>query len=487
MYFVYLRRELRRRARQAVLIAIGLAVGIGLVVTVSAASAGVKSAQGEVLHSLYGVGTDITVTKTAAPGSSGAQRFRFGGGANHAEITPGQHISRQTLRPSFGESTLPYSDVAKVSSLAGAAGATGALTLTDTSFSGTIPSFREAGGRFGEPAGATGSEAGRSGPSAAFSVSTFTVDGVAISSSQVGPLTAAEVTKGSYFKASEADSPVAIVSSTYAKQHSLSVGSKLSVAEEKVSVIGVASVPSGAAEVYLPLGTAQKLSGSSGKITTIFLRASSAGDVSSLASKVSRAIPGATVATSESLASEVSGSLQSASKLANSLGKWLSIVALIVAFLLAGLLMVSAVSRRVREFGTLKAIGWRTRRIVGQVMGEGIALGIGGGILGIVLGVVGAEVITAISPSLTATVGPSFANGGAFAAAGPGAFGAAAGRSAGRGAFTHTVLVHMTAPLQGGTIGLAVGLAIAGGLIAGAFGSWRAARLRPAAALRSLA
>jgi putative ABC transport system permease protein len=235
MYFVYLRRELRRRARQAVLIAIGLAVGIGLVVTVSAASAGVKSAQGEVLHSLYGVGTDITVTKTAAPGSSGAQRFRFGGGANHAEITPGQHISRQTLRPSFGESTLPYSDVAKVSSLAGAAGATGALTLTDTSFSGTIPSFREAGGRFGEPAGATGSEAGRSGPSAAFSVSTFTVDGVAISSSQVGPLTAAEVTKGSYFKASEADSPVAIVSSTYAKQHSLSVGSKLSVAEEKVS------------------------------------------------------------------------------------------------------------------------------------------------------------------------------------------------------------------------------------------------------------
>jgi ABC-type antimicrobial peptide transport system permease subunit len=32
------------------------------------------------------------------------------------------------------------------------------------------------------------------------------------------------------------------------------------------------------------------------------------------------------------------------------------------------------VSRRVREFGTLKALGWRTRRVVGQVMGEALAM-----------------------------------------------------------------------------------------------------------------
>jgi len=34
------------------------------------------------------------------------------------------------------------------------------------------------------------------------------------------------------------------------------------------------------------------------------------------------------------------------------------------------------------------------------------------------------------------------------------------------------------------TIALAVALAVAGGLIAGAFGGWRASRLRPADALR---
>jgi putative ABC transport system permease protein len=45
MFFTYLRRELRRRMRQAVFIALGLALGVGLVITVTAASAGVKNAQ----------------------------------------------------------------------------------------------------------------------------------------------------------------------------------------------------------------------------------------------------------------------------------------------------------------------------------------------------------------------------------------------------------------------------------------------------------
>ena len=53
MFFItYLRRELRRRMRQAIFIALGLALGIGLVLTVTAASAGVKKAQSDVLRSL---------------------------------------------------------------------------------------------------------------------------------------------------------------------------------------------------------------------------------------------------------------------------------------------------------------------------------------------------------------------------------------------------------------------------------------------------
>ena len=65
MFFTYIYRELRRRHRQALLTALGLAVGVALVVAVTAYAGGVSNAQNQVLHSLYGVGTDISVTQTA--------------------------------------------------------------------------------------------------------------------------------------------------------------------------------------------------------------------------------------------------------------------------------------------------------------------------------------------------------------------------------------------------------------------------------------
>ena len=43
--------------------------------------------------------------------------------------------------------------------------------------------------------------------------------------------------------------------------------------------------------------------------------------------------------------------------------------------------------------------------------------------------------------------------------------------------------VHLTAPVTLSVVLLAVVLALAGGLVAGSFGGWRAIRLRPADAL----
>jgi ABC-type lipoprotein release transport system permease subunit len=52
------------------------------------------------------------------------------------------------------------------------------------------------------------------------------------------------------------------------------------------------------------------------------------------------------------------------------------------------------------------------------------------------------------------------------------------------GAAAQTVTVSLTAPVSLQLVGIAASLALAGALIAGAFGGWRAARLRPADALR---
>ena len=46
--------------------------------------------------------------------------------------------------------------------------------------------------------------------------------------------------------------------------------------------------------------------------------------------------------------------------------------------------------------------------------------------------------------------------------------------------------VQLSAPISLNLVLLAVGLALAGGLLAGALGGWRASRLRPADALSRL-
>jgi putative ABC transport system permease protein len=248
------------------------------------------------------------------------------------------------------------------------------------------------------------------------------------------------------------------------------------------TIVGIVSAPQGGSppDVYIPLARAQSLgkngnSSLTGQVNTIYVSAASAADIALVQQEISQALPSATITDQNDLASEVTGSLSSASGLANNLGKWLSVAVLAAAFLLASLLTMAAVTRRVREFGTLKALGWPGRRIIGQVMGESIAIGIIGGIAGVGFGFGGAALIDKLAPKLSATVGPSSA----ASAAGTGKGGAL--RALGNTA--HTVSVTLSAPVTVSVILLAVLLAIAGGLIAGSFGGWRAARLRPAAAL----
>ena len=459
MFITYLLRELRRRMRQAIFIALGLALGVGLVITVMAASSGVSATQGTVLKSLYGVGTDITVTKSPAAGSGAAPRFRFGGQSGQKSAK----VSRDILMGG-GLGTLKSSSVTKVATQKNVRAAAGALVLSDLKLSGSFGAGNGGGARPGTGGGTTGS----------INTSTFSVTGVDPANDSLGPLSSGTITSGHAITSGEAHQDVAVVDSNYARQHSLKTGSKVTIAGKSFTVVGIVRAGQGVtdADVYIPLARAQSLAGMTGEVNTIYVSAKSSADISTVSREVSQAVPGATVTTSSDLASQVTGSLSSASTLANSLGRWLAVAVLAAAFGLASILTVSAVSRRVREFGTLKAIGWTSRRIIGQVMGEALIIGVIGGAAGVAIGYGTAAIVQAVAPPLTATTGASGASGRA------GAGGLARPASA-----AHTISVHLTAPVTLGAIALAVLLAIAGGLLAGSFGGWRAARLRPAAAL----
>src|ERR1035437_5380769 len=403
MFFTYLRRELRRRMRQAIFIALGLALGIGLVITVTAAAAGVKNAQGTVLHSLYGVGTDITVTKAPTAGSGGGFGFAAGGNVGtNTRPAAGSKIHIDNL-VGLGLGTITTANVSSVSRLTNVAAAAGGLTLTARVVTGTVPAVNTSGGG-GPPSGGSGGDGTfRSN----FNVNSFTVDGVDLAKGELGPLSSAKLASGRTFRSSDANSNVAVVDSNYATSNKLKAGSVITIASTSFAVIGVISVPAAnnSSDTFIPLGRAQTLASMKNKVNTVYVAANSASNITGVSHEISKVMPSATVTNSSDLASQVTGSLSSASSLANNLGKWLAIAVLIAAFLLASLLTMAAVSRRVREFGTLKALGWRSRRIIGQVMGEAIVMGIAGAAIGVGLGFAGAELVSKLSPKLSAVVG----------------------------------------------------------------------------------
>ncbi|MDR3036647.1 MAG: ABC transporter permease, partial [Kitasatospora sp.] len=406
MFFLtYLRRELRRRMRQSVVIALGLALGIGLVITVTAASSGVKKAQADVLSSLYGVGTNVTVTKKPHPPGNGSRKNKItvgppglggrssGGGPQvcnngKCHTLKGGKIDNLT---SVSYAPISQASVSSVAGLHDVASAAGGLMLTETQ--ATIPS--------------------QSHPNAA-PPSSFTVDGVDLHHQGLGPLSSAKIHSGRNLSSGDATSDVAVVDSNYAASNKLKTGSTITIGKKSFKVVGIVKQPqgSGAPDVYIPLARAQALATTTpfssthlkNKVNTIYVTAASAADISTVQHEISKLLPGTTVTTASSLANQVTGSLSSTAKLANDLGKWLSVLVLIAAFAVASLLTVAAVARRVREFGTLKALGWRSRRIIAQVMGEAAAMGVAGAAVGVGLGFAGAAIIDKIAPKLSATV-----------------------------------------------------------------------------------
>ncbi|MFD8208764.1 ABC transporter permease [Streptomyces sp. NPDC059695] len=486
MFFTYLRRELRRRRKAALVVASGLALGIALVIVVNSVSSGMSRAQGKVLESLYGLGTDLTVTKAQERPEAGAQpqrpRFEFQGKEDGKE----QSSDRLMVQ---GFQTLADSTVGTVAKHQGVDQAVGGLSLVDLKINGEFKRGEIQRGQGGQtqrggPGGGTGGPGDTvTGGGAAFDVDSFTIYGTDVTAPGLGPLTTSTVSTGRTFRTTETDAKAAVVDSAYAQQKDLSVGDELTVKGVKFEIIGIATADSGqsAAQVYLPLRQAQTLSGSAGKVTTIYVKATDSTRIDAVKTAIQKNVSGTTVTTSADLAQTVSGSLDTAADLASHVGTWLSYAVLLAAVLVAGLLTSAAVGRRVREFGTLKALGWKSGRVTRQVVGEALVNGVIGGVLGIAVGLAGAYAVTAASPTLTAELGST---GGVFGGGRGGGMGFGGGPGGARTAVGKTVDIALTAPVGVTTVGLAVLLALGGGLVAGAFGAWRASRLRPADALR---
>ena len=301
MFFTYLRRELRGRTRQAVFIALGLALGIGLVITVTAAAAGVKNAQGTVLKALYGVGTDVTVTKTPTAGSFTPGSFGFGFRTGTTKRpAAGTKINTSTLGGSATLASISTSSVSTVAGLHDVAAAAGGLTLNDRTLSGTVPAINVnggGGGGGGFGGGGGGSSTGQN-FRANFTTNSFTVNGVDLSAGELGPLSSGKLSSGRTFTNADASSDVAVIDANYAAQNKLTVGSTIAIGNSSgtttnFKVIGIVGEPAGdnPSDVYIPLAVAQKLANMKNDVNTIYVAASSSSTIGTVSGEISKALP----------------------------------------------------------------------------------------------------------------------------------------------------------------------------------------------------
>ncbi len=455
----YVFSELGRRRRQAIAVVAGLGVAVAVVIAIGGVGIGLKSAQTQVLGSLYGVGTDVTISYPPVPGSGSASQFTFGSSSGSAgNGTTALAQSKLVIAKGAGATAAAY--LSTVTGTQHVAAASSVLMLDNYDFTGIIPSLTGQ-----TPAPGTSSEAGTGADGAggsSFTLDSFRIAGLDLRrSSPADLLKSTKITSGRGFTAADSGKQVTIVDTAYAKDNQITVGSPLNIGGVDIPVIGLissaaAGVPT-VANAYLPIETAQALSGLTGQVSHIYVKADSSNNVSTLTSALRAKLPGFIVATQADLANTVTGSLTSAAGLNASLGLWLSIIAITAATLFAVLFTVVGVARRTREFGTLKAIGWKSRQIVAQVVGETFVQGVVGAVVGVGLGALAILVINAIGPHLTANL-------------------------AATGAATSVPLVAAM-PIDAALI--AAGLAVAASLAAAAAGALRVTLLRPSEALRS--
>ena len=312
-------------------------------------------------------------------------------------------------------------------------------------------------------------------PTTNTSTSTYTVAGVDPSNPNTGLITKAQLVSGTWFTAHSANE--VLVNTAYANTKRLKVGGTLTLNSASYKIVGLVAptLTGNVSDIYFALATVQRLASATGYVDEVLVSVNNSSNVGAVAAAIKKELPGATVLTSKTLADQVSGSLNNAHKLANDLGGALAVVVLLAAFLIAGLLTLSSVAKRVREIGSLRAIGWSRGAVVRQIMAETLGIGVVGAVIGLGVGVGVCAIIGAIGPSLSVTS--------TGLAVGASKLGLLVNQAT---TGTTTLTVHLSAPVHLATVGLAFLGAIVGGLLAGAAGGWRAARLAPASALRDL-
>jgi ABC-type antimicrobial peptide transport system permease subunit len=227
-----------------------------------------------------------------------------------------------------------------------------------------------------------------------------------------------------------------------AEDMELGVGDTLRLYETTYRVVGIYEtgqpIEDGAAVVLME--DAQSISGKPHQVNAFLLKVRPGTDITRLRQRIGQHFPNLTTTTSSGFSQE-----QEMLQYVRAFTWGVSFVAILIGGVGVMNTVLMSVFERTREFGVLRAIGWRPLRILGMVLGESLGLSLLGGAIGVLLGVGAAQAVQNV-PTISSFMPTSFSP---------------------------------TLFAQG--MGVAVGL----GMVGGAIPAWRASRLMPAEAMRN--
>jgi len=300
----------------------------------------------------------------------------------------------------------------------------------------------------------------------------YTIEGIPLTSNLIDyPILTTNITVGRNLQAGE--SGVVLLSENNSAYFNAGVGDTISILGQDFTVVGNhgTSSVSDTLTLYMNLSDAQAITNNTGYITSLRVFAQSSDVVTQVANSISSLHPELAVTTGQerltqlqAVQSTYNTALENAQVSISSTQTTAFeeiIVVVAATSLIVLFVMLYTVRERTKEIGTLKAIGFSNATVMGQFMLEGVLLSLIAGVVGIAIGTLAAPTISSLllpSINLFGTQGVGIA----------------------RTASLTTTAASVNLEL----VLIAFGASILLGAIGSLYPAWRAAKVRPAEAMK---
>jgi putative ABC transport system permease protein len=307
-------------------------------------------------------------------------------------------------------------------------------------------------------------------------ITQYTIEGIPLTSDLIDNYAVLNTNITAGRNLQKGDTGVVVLSENNSAYFGKTVGDTVTILGQDFTVVGIhgTNSPTDRLIVYMNLSDAQTVTNNTGYITSLRVFTTNSDVVSSIANTISSMHSELTVSTPQDrmtqlqqLQSGYTTELQTAQNSINStqITAFEEIVVVVAATSLIVLfVMLYTVRERTKEIGTLKAIGFSNKTVMSQFIVEGIMLSVIAGIVGIAIAVVAAPTISnLLLPSVSSNI---FGGGG------------------GGAAIVRTLQTTATASINLELVAIAFGASIALGVVGSLYPSWRAAKIRPAEAMK---